>query len=505
MGNGLVGTISGTVKHRVFNCVGKFFNVAPAQRKLVGRLMPQSIFTLDGRIYEPFVPHLVVEISKVCPLPGKKGAAELIAELRSGKLLAPLDAGNVYQAMLAEEKSLLDLASTGQNLRTLTRRQLALQGLVQELGYSAVENRKVATKCILQTLGFSGVRVYDLDLENRTWEHLYTEGEEGQSRFLKPKVPAEQSEKAFITKLAAGEVLEDVASRARRDGLYSWVADSHGWKSLHIPDRGKCDFVDKDQLVRDEEGDAAQGRAGVGSGLAREIFYLVFNGASEQHKEIYMITNWATGRPLFSNKAQDLALLRTFATSVARANQLVAAYQKLEDTSVHDELTRLHNRRYFNSKIESEFQRAFRYNHPFSFLMIDVDHFKSVNDTYSHEGGDYVLQEIAGLFLAPDSLLIRKKIDTIARWGGEEFAIILPETESEPARLVGDRIREAVSAHNFTYKGNGFPITISVGIATYPFHAKSIGDLIHEADTAMYKAKSKGRNTVVVAASPSAA
>jgi diguanylate cyclase (GGDEF)-like protein len=101
--------------------------------------------------------------------------------------------------------------------------------------------------------------------------------------------------------------------------------------------------------------------------------------------------------------------------------------------------------------------------------------------------------------------LVRKKIDTVCRWGGEEFAIIMPETNAEAARIVGERIRETVMGHKFTYKAKDVPVRISVGIASFPLHAKSTGDLTQAADDALYEAKNTGRNKVVVASAPEAA
>jgi diguanylate cyclase (GGDEF)-like protein len=158
--------------------------------------------------------------------------------------------------------------------------------------------------------------------------------------------------------------------------------------------------------------------------------------------------------------------------------------------ATRDGLTGLHNRRYFLELLEDELSRSRRHNLVASLLLMDIDHFKAINDKYGHSTGDLVLKEIASLL----GRSVRRE-DTLARYGGEEFILLAPQTEMEGARILGDRLRGLAEKHPFAYEG-GFSVTISVGIATFPRHAQSAEELIESADRALYKAKEGGRNLV---------
>ncbi|HUJ17177.1 MAG TPA: diguanylate cyclase [Nitrospirota bacterium] len=159
-----------------------------------------------------------------------------------------------------------------------------------------------------------------------------------------------------------------------------------------------------------------------------------------------------------------------------------------------DPLTGLYNRRRFETVLASEFKRAMRYQFPLSCLMLDIDHFKKVNDKCGHIAGDHVLRDTVKII--QDNM---RESDTVARWGGEEFAILSPNTSKEKALVVGERIRKAMSSYAFPSVGD-IKITISIGIADVP-HAtiSTIEQLIEAADAALYEAKKGGRNKVKVA------
>jgi len=171
--------------------------------------------------------------------------------------------------------------------------------------------------------------------------------------------------------------------------------------------------------------------------------------------------------------------------------QLEDMLTRVEALAIMDSLTGLYNRRRFEVVLESEFKRAARYQSPLSCLMIDIDHFKRVNDSCGHQGGDTVLREIAQLIQATI-----REVDTPARWGGEEFIVLSPNTPKDKANLAATRILNAIAQHIFSGVKEG-KITVSIGIAGIP--DPSIDDkdkLIHAADLAMYEAKKKGRNRV---------
>ncbi|MBI2424843.1 MAG: sensor domain-containing diguanylate cyclase [Candidatus Hydrogenedentes bacterium] len=169
------------------------------------------------------------------------------------------------------------------------------------------------------------------------------------------------------------------------------------------------------------------------------------------------------------------------------------ANQRLERLAITDGLTGLYNYRHFKEAIESEFVRAKRYAVPLSILILDIDNFKSFNDTYGHLVGDSVLRE-----LAERSAHLVRKSDLIARYGGEEFAVILPQTGVAGALVEGERIREMVSGRPFRDVPAKVTVTVSIGVGILD-HAvmQSVDELIKAADNALYEAKRQGKNRVI--------
>jgi diguanylate cyclase (GGDEF)-like protein len=170
------------------------------------------------------------------------------------------------------------------------------------------------------------------------------------------------------------------------------------------------------------------------------------------------------------------------------------ALDRLEEISLKDGLTNVANRRCFDETLEREWNRATRTQHTLSLLLLDIDHFKNLNDRYGHPHGDQCLVEIAA---ALQSVLIRSG-DLLARYGGEEFAVILPSTDMNGAKLVANRLQEAVRSLNIQNETSiGHFTTISIGIAVYQFpQAGSPAILIKASDRALYMAKRNGRNQI---------
>lgn len=167
---------------------------------------------------------------------------------------------------------------------------------------------------------------------------------------------------------------------------------------------------------------------------------------------------------------------------------------ELEKLAVTDGLTGMYNHRYFYNRLDEEFNIANRYNVPLSCIMIDIDFFKVINDTYGHRKGDEILKELAAVI----KKTIRKT-DIAARYGGEEFVIILPHTDEQGAYFQGERVREAVREYNFSGLSGGEHLTISCGIATYPSAGiLKLEDIVKFADHALYEAKRRGRNMSVL-------
>ncbi len=166
---------------------------------------------------------------------------------------------------------------------------------------------------------------------------------------------------------------------------------------------------------------------------------------------------------------------------------------RLERLAITDYLTGVYNIRYFYLRLEEEFSRAERYGHPISCIMLDIDHFKKINDTYGHRMGDMVLREFAQLVRRH----VRKS-DVFARYGGEEFIVLLPQTPLDGAEREAGRLRTFIREHRF--KGIGKEkITSSIGISCWPVHdVRTHDDLITLADTALFEAKSSGRDRIAV-------
>jgi diguanylate cyclase (GGDEF)-like protein len=172
--------------------------------------------------------------------------------------------------------------------------------------------------------------------------------------------------------------------------------------------------------------------------------------------------------------------------------------KRAEALSVTDDLTTLYNSRYLNAVLRRETKRASRSGRPLSLLFIDLDGFKSINDTHGHLFGSRALVEAAAVIRGS-----ARETDVVARFGGDEFALILPDTGGEGAFSVGERIRERIAAHTFL-AGDGLAIrlTVSVGVATLPDAANSAEELMMAADKAMYVVKDSGKNGTQAAPSP---
>ena len=183
---------------------------------------------------------------------------------------------------------------------------------------------------------------------------------------------------------------------------------------------------------------------------------------------------------------EDIEMLGAVADQAA----ISISKAQLWEMAINDSLTGLHVRRYFMAKLQDEIHRTQRYKKSLSVVMGDLDQFKIVNDTYGHTAGDKVLKAV-GAFLQKSV----RDVDSVGRYGGEEFIMFLPETVKEAAFVLADRLRKGVSEIKV---GKLPPVTISLGIATFPDDGKNIDDLLQRADAALYAAKENGRDQVVV-------
>ncbi len=176
------------------------------------------------------------------------------------------------------------------------------------------------------------------------------------------------------------------------------------------------------------------------------------------------------------------------------AGELLEKAEKLRELATIDELTRVHNRRRFFQLAEKEAKRAARKQEPAVVLMLDLDHFKRINDTWGHDFGDRVLREFAGACSR-----VTREVDLFARYGGEEFILLMPETSSEAGSAAAKRLLATTASLGLvTDSGMRAPVTVSIGMAETPLGTEEIKEAIKKADTALYRAKKKGRNRVEV-------
>lgn len=181
----------------------------------------------------------------------------------------------------------------------------------------------------------------------------------------------------------------------------------------------------------------------------------------------------------------------------AHMAEIEALQARLQDQAIRDSLTGLFNRRYLEETLQREIAQAFRSDQALGIVMIDVDHFKDINDTYGHLAGDTALQAL-GQLLAANT----RSGDIACRYGGEEFVLALPGASLETARERAERLRVAVEALRVDYAGARLSLTICAGIAAYPLHGERADEVLDRADQALYQAKNGGRNRCIVCAGP---
>ena len=198
---------------------------------------------------------------------------------------------------------------------------------------------------------------------------------------------------------------------------------------------------------------------------------------------------------------QDIAERKRVENSLKNANELlkfqVDEIKKLQsdlrEQALHDPLTGLYNRRYLSETIEREIAVAKREKKHLSVIVMDLDHFKNINDTFGHQVGDQFLTEFANLI----GNRIRKS-DTACRYGGEEFLLVLPGTTLEDAAKRADEIRLECAKMNIPHRGRKLKVTTSMGVATYPLHGKKPEEIVIKADKALYVSKQNGRNRTTI-------
>ena len=195
---------------------------------------------------------------------------------------------------------------------------------------------------------------------------------------------------------------------------------------------------------------------------------------------------------------QDIQLAQAMTYQFGLAMQRASLFEQVNRLAITDSMTGLYNYRKLTRDLDREIVRSRRYHHPFSFIMADIDHFKVLNDTYGHQAGDAVLREVARAMNSE-----RREVDRVYRYGGEEFSVVLPETDWPEAFEVAEKLRRKVSNIQVEVNGEPAPIgtTISMGVASFSRDSIAVEELISSADEALYAAKESGRNKVIAHAS----
>ncbi|MBI5572944.1 MAG: GGDEF domain-containing protein [Elusimicrobia bacterium] len=195
--------------------------------------------------------------------------------------------------------------------------------------------------------------------------------------------------------------------------------------------------------------------------------------------------------PLFEKDAKFVNEISAFVEELNPAIQRAILYLKLEEMSRTDGLTGLYRRGYFNQRLKEEELLAKRSNGRFSILMMDIDHFKKVNDTYGHQAGDMVIKTVSEIL--KNSIY---ETDFAARYGGEEFVVIFPKTDPDGLKIKSEKIRQKIQDSEITIGLEKIKVTASFGIAHYPKDSQLAEEVLHKADISLYKSKQTGRNKV---------
>ncbi|MFQ5768785.1 MAG: diguanylate cyclase [Acidobacteriota bacterium] len=305
------------------------------------------------------------------------------------------------------------------------------------------------------------------------------------------------------TVLVVDDDTDTVATLSRwlHSKQYAVLSSNSGEEALEMASRQRPDVVLLDVSLNDIDGITVAGRLRADRRTAGLPIIFVTG-----HKESrYKIACFEAGADDYVTKPLDFLEVETRLRAVLKKKDLRdelertnralrRANRALKKLLITDEKTQLYNYRFLRERIGEEFKRAVRYDNPLSCIMLDLDHFKDINDTLGHRIGDRVLEEF-GVILTDSA----RETDLVVRYGGEEFIIILPHTSTRQAMTVAERIRRSTMRRTFTVDEAPLKLTVSCGVSTYPANPaiRNDEDLVRTADRALYEAKEAGRNRTV--------
>lgn len=388
-------------------------------------------------------------------------------------------------ALIEEERLKVLLEMAGATAHELNQPLMALLGSIELMVMNPDNPEKMDRN--ISVIKASGERIASIVNKIQTIRHAETKPYVGDARIINLDQPVNI---LYIEdSIDDYNRIKDFLSREEHISLLHASTIQKGLSLIRQKDRHRIDVIFMDFILED----------GTGFELLEQL------GADNLQIPIVVITGQSdasvSARLIQSGACDYLTKAGLSAESVSRAisnaleksrltKDLVRMQARLVETATRDTLTGLYNSRYFRESLTTEFERANRYETNLSLLMIDIDHFKSINDTYGHQTGDKVLSDVAKIFSR-----CTRKSDIICRYGGEEFTIIVPETDEEGARVTGEKIRLMIEGKEFITSNAQLRVTVSIGVATNE-NIKTEEDLLKAADEAMYRAKNSGRNQV---------
>jgi diguanylate cyclase (GGDEF)-like protein len=277
------------------------------------------------------------------------------------------------------------------------------------------------------------------------------------------------------------------AQAAIPDEMYDLIVTPDSAKALEIAadTETTCDLMLLDRSLELE--DTSLYERFLDRARLSEVPLLILGAPMEPREWAQLLHEGASA---FITTPIDADVLRAQVAVFLRSKE---RHDQLRAQAVIDELTGVYNRRYLDEQLSARLAEAQRYNAPFSIGLVDIDHFKKVNDTYGHQVGDLVLAETADIIRQQ-----MRKEDLLARYGGEEFAVMLPHTDRLGAAILAERVREAIAEHKFVVPSATVSITISMGLASFPLdEVEDDFSLLKLTDRRLYEAKRSGRNQTV--------